>query len=72
MRLAEPFRQPQKPGPHVTLTQAEPGNCRQTGAAVYDRECPVCRNCCQPVRIRKAAGEMQIVNARKRCSTSRP
>jgi predicted DCC family thiol-disulfide oxidoreductase YuxK len=33
---------------------------------VYDRECPVCRNYCQAVRIREAAGELQIINARER------
>jgi len=33
---------------------------------VYDRECPVCHNYCQAVRIRSAAGSLQIINARER------
>ncbi len=32
---------------------------------VYDHECPVCRNYCQVLRIRAAAGKLQIVNARE-------
>ena len=32
---------------------------------VFDRECPVCRNYCQAVRIRKSVGDLQIVNARE-------
>ena len=32
---------------------------------LYDRECPVCHNYCRAVRIRKSAGELQIVNARE-------
>ena len=32
---------------------------------VYDRECPVCHNYCQTVRIRESVGELQVVNARE-------
>ena len=32
---------------------------------VYDRECPVCHNYCQAVRIRAAAGQLKIINARE-------
>ena len=32
---------------------------------LYDRECPVCHNYCQAVRIRKSVGDLQIVNARE-------
>lgn len=32
---------------------------------VYDRECPVCHNYCQTVRIRESVGQLQIINARE-------
>ena len=32
---------------------------------VYDQACPVCRTDCQATRIRAAAGELQLVNARE-------
>lgn len=31
---------------------------------VYDQECPVCRHYCRVVSIKKAAGNMTILNAR--------
>ncbi len=31
---------------------------------VYDHDCPVCRNYCQVLSIREAAGSMTILNAR--------
>ena len=31
---------------------------------VYDKECPVCNNYCQVVRIRESVGELKIINAR--------
>ena len=31
---------------------------------VYDKECPVCNNYCQMVRIRESVGDLKIVNAR--------
>ena len=32
---------------------------------VYDKECPACHYYCQRVRIRKAVGELKLVNARE-------
>lgn len=32
---------------------------------VYDKECPVCSNYCQTVRIRKSVGEITLINARE-------
>ncbi|WP_126454224.1 DCC1-like thiol-disulfide oxidoreductase family protein [Sulfuriflexus mobilis] len=32
---------------------------------VYDKECPVCNNYCQRLRIREAAGELKLVDARE-------
>lgn len=31
---------------------------------VYDKECPVCDNYCQRVRIQESIGELQLINAR--------
>ncbi|MCZ6525383.1 MAG: DCC1-like thiol-disulfide oxidoreductase family protein [Gammaproteobacteria bacterium] len=32
---------------------------------VYDKECPVCNNYCQMIRIRESVGELILVNARE-------
>lgn len=32
---------------------------------IYDKECPVCDNYCQVVRIRESVGRLVIVNARQ-------
>lgn len=32
---------------------------------VYDKECPVCHNYCQVIRIRKDVGDLKIVDARE-------
>lgn len=32
---------------------------------VYDKECPVCDNYCQLVRIKEAVGDLKIIDARK-------
>jgi len=32
---------------------------------VYDKECPVCNNFCQVVKVRETVGELEIINARE-------
>jgi predicted DCC family thiol-disulfide oxidoreductase YuxK len=32
---------------------------------IYDKECPVCDNYCQEVRIRESIGNLRIINARE-------
>jgi len=32
---------------------------------IYDKECPVCDNYCQMVRVRESVGDLKLINARE-------